>query len=97
MDWAFDFLGFALLAVGILLAVWSRKRKFERINQYGHEAFPSYWAKLRARTHDGLLLFMSLCLVSTGVLVLAYQNQDTWGWIVIMSLMLWILFLFIGT
>ena len=97
MDWAFDFLGIVLLAAGVLMAVWNRKRKFERINQYGHEGFPNYWARLRARSYDGLLLLLSLGLVGAGVLVLAYQHQGTWGWFVIMPVMLWVLFLMIGT
>jgi hypothetical protein len=97
MDWAFDLFGIVLLAAGVLMAVWKRKRKFERINHYGHEGFPSYWARLRARTYDELLLLLSLGLVGAGVLVLAYQHQDTWGWFVIMPVMLWVLFLMIGT
>jgi len=79
------------------MAVWNRKRKFERINQYGHAEFPNYWAQVRARSYDGLLLLLSLGLVGAGVLVLAYQHQDTWGWFVIMPVMLWVLFLMIGT
>jgi hypothetical protein len=97
MNWVSEYAGYLLLLVGALAALWNRKRRFDRTNRYGVQEFSSYWAGLRARVNDGLLLVLALGLSGAGVLMLAFQHQDGWGWIVIMAALLWVLFLLIGT
>ncbi len=68
--------GASFLIVGVLLALWRRKRKFDRTNALGIERFANYWEKLGARMQDGLLLSFAFVLVSAGVITLAFQYQD---------------------
>ena len=36
-------------------------------------------------------------LVTTGVVILAVQYESTWGWLVLLPLYAWLLFLMLGT
>jgi hypothetical protein len=96
MDWGAEYVGIVLLAVAGLLAYWKQKRKFDRTNQYGVEQFPSYGRKVRARTMEGLLAFGSLALLTTGVLILGFRFEDSWGWVVTVPVYLVALYALIG-
>lgn len=56
----FDFVGAVLLAIGAILLITQRKRRFERTNKFGIERFPGFWAKLKALSSDRLILVASL-------------------------------------
>ena len=88
-----QYIGVALMAIGVLLALVKRKRKFDRTNEFGVERFSSYWSKLSLKIKDGLLSGVAILFLSSGLLTLAIQNQDTWGWIVVLPVCLFVLYL----
>ena len=97
MGWGAEYIGALLLALGMALTLASRKRRFDRTNQSGVEQFPSYWAKLSTNIKDGLLRFISLILLSTGILILGFRFEDFWGWIVTLPVYAFMLFLLFGS
>jgi hypothetical protein len=88
--------GAILFAVGALLALWTRKRRFDRTNQFGVERFTSYWGKLRARSVDWVVGLAGIILLSAGALILAFEFESSWGWIVLLPVYLFVLFGLIG-
>lgn len=88
--------GVILLAAGALLAFWERKRRFDRRNEFGVERFSSYWAKLRAGTVDSVVGVAAVILLSAGVFLLALEFESSWGWIVLLPLYAFMLFVLIG-
>jgi MYXO-CTERM domain-containing protein len=97
MDAVPGYLGaFFLLAAG-LLALWRKRRMFTRINRFGVERFASFGAKVSARLTEGVAAFAAIFLASAGVLLLAVQFQDSWGWVVLLPVYGLVLFLLIGS
>lgn len=90
------FVGIILLAIGTLLALRARKRRFNRTNRFAVEQFSSYSVKLRARAVDGAISLASIVLLSGGVLLLAFEFESSWGWIVLLPVYAFMLFLLIG-
>ncbi|HQA35329.1 MAG TPA: hypothetical protein PLD41_16015 [Casimicrobium huifangae] len=88
--------GVILLAIGAVLAFKARKRRFDRINTFGVEYFSSYLQKLRARTFDGVISFAAILLLSGGLLVLAFEFESSWGWLVLLPVYAYMLFILIG-
>ena len=75
----------ALITVlGTWLFYLSRKRAFDRRNAYGQEMFSSYGGKLVARLLDWILLGIGFFLAFTGILYLAIEYRESWGWIVLL-------------
>jgi hypothetical protein len=72
-----------LSLIGAWLFYRSRKRVFDRRNEYGQEIFESYRKKLTARTIDLLLAFIAIVIMLTGTIFLALQHLESWGWIVL--------------
>lgn len=93
MEWGAEYVGSILLVVGALLALWKRKRKFDRTNSFGVEQFSDFWGKLGTRMKDAILGFAALLLLSAGVLILAFRFQDSWGWIVLLPVYVFMLFI----
>lgn len=52
--------------------------------------------KLRARAVDGAISLASIVLLSGGVLLLAFEFESSWGWIVLLPVYAFMLFLLIG-
>ena len=73
-----------ITVLGTWLFYRSRKRAFDRRNAYGQEVFPSYGRKLVARLIDWSLVAVGFFLAFTGILYLAIEHQESWGWIVIL-------------
>jgi hypothetical protein len=90
-------LGLALLLFAGVLHVTRMHRVFVRTNAMGVEYFESYTAKVAARTVDLLLKFGSLLLFAAGVLILANENVETWGWLIIAPALAFVLFILIGS
>lgn len=86
-------LGTVILLIGGLLLIWKKKRVFDRTNQYGVEQFSSFWSKLTAKAKDQLIFVIAISLLFAGLLVLAFANESTWGWIVLIPVYLFMLFL----
>ena len=73
-----------IIGLGTWLFYLSRKRAFDRRNAYGQEVFWSYGGKLVARAIDWILVAVAFVLAGTGILYLAMEHQDSWGWIVLL-------------
>ena len=96
MEQYLGFLGAILLLVSGAIVWWRKKRVFDRTNQYGVERFPSFAAKSGAKLKEGVASFAALVLGAAGVLLLAVEFQDSWGWIVLLPVLAWMLFLLLG-
>ena len=97
MRWGAEFIGVIFLALGVALTLARRKRRFDRTNQFGIEQFPNYWSKLRSNLKDGLLRFVSLLILSAGLVILGFRFEDSWGWIVTLPVYAFMLFLLFGS
>ena len=89
-----DILGVAAVVIGIGLYLWRNKRKFDRTNKAGIEQFNGYSGKLFARLVDGMLFIIALACVMGGVIGLAFVHHSTWGWIVLLPLFGFWIFIF---
>jgi len=78
-----DFIGALVALIGAWLLYRSRKRVFDRQNVYGREEFTSYRHKLVAHSIDLLMGFVATVMLLTGILILAIEHQQSWGWIVL--------------
>lgn len=97
MGWGAEYIEALLLALGVALTLASRKRRFYRTNQFGVEQFQSYWDKLGTQIKEGLFRYVSLLLLSAGLIVLGFRYEDSWGWIVTLSVYAFMLFLLFGS
>ena len=93
MDWGAEYVGTFLLILGGLFALSRKKRIFDRTNEYGVERFSSFLGKLQTRTKDSLLGGAAILLLSSGLLILAFRYQDSWGWVVILPVFAFLLFM----
>jgi len=89
--------GFLLLLLAGVLHVTRKRRVFVRTNASGVERFESYAGKVAAQTVDWVLKLGSMLLLAAGVLILANENVETWGWLIIAPVLAFVLFLLIGT
>ena len=79
-----DLTALLLVAIGIAsLVVWKRRR-FDRINKYGVERFPSFSAKLRGRWADHVLVGGGAIAIAAGTIGTCNNHFDSWGWIVML-------------
>ena len=87
--------GGALLALGTVFLYWMKKRKFDRTNSAGIEQFRSFGIKLKSVFFDGFLGWLALLCNIAGVLLLAWQFQDSWGWIILLPVTAFLLLVFV--
>lgn len=92
-----DLVALLLLAIGGVFLFASKRRRFDRINKYGVERFPSFWASLRGRSGGYILAGAGVMLVGAGTIGLAANHIDTWGWIVMAPVIVVVLYLLLGT
>jgi hypothetical protein len=50
---------------------------------FGREVFGSYLGKLLTRSLDLSMMFIAAFLMLTGAIFLAFEHQESWGWIVL--------------
>lgn len=62
--------GIILVFVGLIIEIWRRKLKFNRINKFGVERFSSYRMKLFSGWLDATLRSVSLVLAFAGSLII---------------------------
>ena len=74
-----------------------KSREHRRLNPLGVEAFPTYGAKMRAKTAGAVCWPVVAVLMTTGVVLLAVEYESTWGWVVVLPLYAWFLFMMLGT
>jgi hypothetical protein len=84
MEIPLGFIGTLLLIVAGALALWRRRRAFNRTNEYGVERFPSFGAKVRARIADGWARYFAFMFAAAGVLLLAIEYRESGGWVVLL-------------
>ena len=75
-----------IMLIGAWLFYRSRKRVFDRKNAFGREIFDSYSGKLAGKTIDILMALFGGFLMLTGIIYLAIEHQDSWGWIVLLPI-----------
>jgi hypothetical protein len=97
MVWGAEYIGALLLILGTAFTLARRKQRFSRTNHVGVEKFPCRWAKLSTNIKDGLLRFLSLILLSAGLLILGFRFEDSWGYIVTLPVYAFMLFLLFGS
>ena len=97
MKWGAEYIGLMLLIVGVLLAYRRKKRFFDRTSQFGIEQFSSFRAKLATKMKDVALGCASLISLSAGLFILAFRYADSWGWVVLLPVYAFLLFLMLGT
>ena len=97
MGWGSEFMGMLLLALGAVFTLARRKRRFDRTNQFGVEQFSSYLVKLGVNIKDGALRYVSLILLTSGIVILGFRFEDSWGWIVTLPVYAFMLFLLFGS
>ena len=90
-------LGAVIFLIGAFLYFWNKKRIFDRTNQYGVEQFSGFWGKLVAKAKDKLIFGIAITLLIGGLLTVASAYEATWGWIVLLPVYLFLLFMVIGT
>ena len=78
-----DYIAALVSLIGSWLFYRSRKRVFDRKNAFGREVFSSYRSRLISRAVDLSMMFIAAVLMLTGVIFLATQYQDSWGWFVL--------------
>ncbi len=90
-------LGAVLFLIGGFLYLWQKKRVFDRTNQFGVEQFSGFWGKLVAKAKDNLIFGIAITLLIGGLLIVASAYEATWGWIVLLPVYLFMLFMVVGT
>jgi hypothetical protein len=96
MDYGSNYIGIFIVVIGLLLGLVRNKRKFERTNEFGVEIFSTYWDKLKGKIIDGILNGLFIVIFFSGILMLAYANSESWGWIIILPVALFAIFVTIG-
>ena len=81
-----DIFGALVTLIGAWLLYNSRKRVFDRRNAFGQQVFNSYRHKLTARLIDLILGFFATVVMLTGIIFLAMEHHESWGWIVLLPL-----------
>lgn len=92
-----DIFPLGLICAGAFLGLIARKRRFDRINRFGVERFQTFIAKLMASTTNALLLSSATVLFGCGTIMLAGNHLQSWGWIVMLPVVLLSLYLLLGT
>ena len=91
-----DLVGLLLLALGITIFFVVKRAQFQRTNKYGVERFPTFGAKLRAQLGTHILAGASIVLLAAGTITLASNHVDSWGWIVMAPVVVFMLYLLLG-
>ncbi len=90
-------LGAVIFLIGGFLYLWQKKRVFDQTIQFEVEQFSGFWSKLLAKSQDKLIFGIALTLLFGGLLTLASAYEATWGWMVLLPVYLFMLFLVVGT
>jgi hypothetical protein len=97
IDWGSDTIGVVFLCLGSLVILRLRKNKFNRTNQYGAQQYSSYWMKLAALIKERLLAGIAVLSIGVGITLLAFNHVESWGWIVVLPVYAFVIFLLFGS
>lgn len=68
-------------SVGAVLLYWRKKRKFDRLNEHGIEAYTSYAEKVKTNATDTILLWVGCASIIGGTIILMLTNYSALGWV----------------
>lgn len=71
----------SLMFFGAWLLYCRKKRKFNRLNEFGIEVFDSYPDKVKADTFDTLLLWVGAASLISSVFMLMMADYTAMGWL----------------
>jgi hypothetical protein len=91
-----ELIGLLLLALGAGVIFAVKRARFRRTNKYGVERFLTFGAKLRAQSGSHILVGISIVLLAAGTITLASNHTDSWGWIVMAPVVLFMLYMLLG-
>jgi len=91
-----DLIGLILLGLGAVLYLTARRAIFRRTNKYVVERFHSFAAKLRAKFGDHIAIWVSIFLLLAGTVSLAFNHIDSWGWVVMAPVAVFMVYLLVG-
>ena len=97
IKWGSDIIGVMLLGVGGAVIFGLKKKQFNRTNHYGVQQYPSYWAKLAALIKEKLLTGAAVLSICAGITLLAFTHVESWGWIVVLPIYAFVIFLLFGS
>ena len=97
IDWGSDTLGLVLLGIGGIVIFRLKKKRFNRTNHYGVQQYSSYWAKLAALIKEKLLTGAAVLSICSGITLLAFNHVESWGWIVVLPVYAFVIFLLFGS
>ena len=86
-----------LIALGLWIAFSLKSGGHRWLNQLGIEVFATYGARLRAKALDSVGWLTAALLLTSGVVILAVAYESTWGWLVLVPLYAWLLFMILDT
>ena len=86
-----------LIALGAWMAYRQKSLEDRWLNPLAVETFPTYGAKMRTKIAGVVCWLMVAVLSTTGVVILAVQYESTWGWVVLLPLYAWFVFMMLGT
>jgi Ca2+/Na+ antiporter len=91
-----ELIGLLLLALGAGVIFAVKRARFRRTNKYGVERFSTFEAKLRAQLGSHILVGISMILLGAGTIVLASTHMDSWGWVIMVPVVLFMLYMLLG-
>ena len=89
-------LGFFLLTVSAVLALWHGKRRFSRKNAYGVEQFPGFFRKLGSKSLDASIRAGAIGIGVIAILVLAKYFESSGGCLILLVVYGAMLFILVG-
>ncbi len=69
--------------IGLALAYWAKKRRFDRTTIYGTEQFQSYRHKTSAKLMDALLWGLGLGGLVSSTLLIFMEHAPFWGFLML--------------
>lgn len=97
IDWGSDTLGVVLLGIGGLVIFRLKKKRFDRINNYGVQQYSGYWVKLAALIKERLVAGIAVLSIGAGITLLAFNHVESWGWLVVLPVYAFVVFLLFGS
>ena len=70
----YQYVGWIFILISGLLTIWRKKKLFDI------QHHPNYWKHLFEKSMDGFCGFLALVSMIGGVIMVALDFQDSWGW-----------------
>lgn len=76
----------AIGTIGFAFYYLNKKRKFDRLNEFGEAKFASYWDKVKKTLVDELLRFAGIGLMVLSVTTFAFNYAEDWAWLFVLMI-----------